>query len=138
MKIMRWMGYAGVAVALGGCSFGKDVPIAEKAIDGFHAQLDAGHYDAIYDAGSADLKATAKKEEMNALLAAVHRKLGAFKSGKTDGWNDNVTTGGHLVTLSYSASYEHGAAAEQFVYRLAGSQAQLAGYHVNSNALILR
>lgn len=138
MTIMRWTGVAAAAALLGGCSFGKDVPVAEKAAEGFHAQLNAGQFDAIYAAGGAALKSTTSQADMTALLAAVHRKLGAFKTGKTDGWNDNVTTGGHMITLSYNANYQNGAAAEQFVYKLDDGQAQLVGYHVNSNALILR
>lgn len=138
MRIALWSGLAGLAAALGGCSFGKDVPIAEKAADAFHAQLDAGQFDAIYAGGSADLKATAKPADMTALLSAVHRKMGAFKSGKTAGWNDNVTTDGHMITLNYSATYQNGAASEEFVYRMDNGQARLAGYHINSNQLVLR
>ena len=137
MKIDRWVMMAGL-VALGGCSFGKDVPVAEKAVDAFHTQLNAGQFDAIYNEGGAALKAATTRADMVALLNAVHRKLGGFKSGKTQGWNDNVTTDGHTITLSYAASYQNGAADEQFVYRLTGGQAQLVGYHVNSNQLILR
>jgi len=137
MTIGRRMMIAAV-LALGGCSFGKDVPVAEKAVDAFHAQLDAGQFDAIYTAASADLKARAKQADMVALLSAVHRKLGSFRSGKTQGWNDNIDTAGHMITLSYSATYQNGTADEQFVYRLDGGQARLAGYHVNSDQLILR
>ena len=137
MKIDRWMMMAGL-VALGGCSFGKDVPVAEKAAHAFHAQLNAGQFAAIYTGGGAELKAVTKQADMVALLDAVHRKLGAFKSGKTQGWNDNVTTDGHMITLNYAAVYQNGGADEQFVYRLTGGQTQLVGYHVNSNQLILR
>jgi len=138
MKIGRWMMMTAGALALGGCSFGKDVPVAEKAVDAFHAQLDAAQYDAIYQGGSADLKNATGRTDMVALLSAVHRKLGVFRSGKTQGWNDNINTGGHMITLNYSATYQNGAADEQFVYRMTGGKPELAGYHVNSNQLILR
>lgn len=137
MVVGRWAMLAGL-VALGGCSAGKDVPIAEKATDAFHAQLNAGQLDAIYANGGADLKAATKQADMVALLGAVHRKLGAFKSGTIQGWNDSVTTDGHMITLNYDASYQNGAAAETFVYRMSGGKAQLVGYHVNSDQLILR
>jgi hypothetical protein len=52
------------------------------------------------------------------------------------GWNDNVTTGGHFVTVNYAANYARGTAQESFVYRLDGTSAVLAGYHINSTALI--
>jgi len=137
MKRVRWLAVAGFA-ALGACSFGADVPVAEKAADGFHAQLNAGQFDAIYQKGSMDLKDATKQADMIALLGAIHRKLGAFKSGKTAGWNDSVTTAGHMITLGYDAVYENGKASEQFVYRMDGGRAALAGYHINSDQLVLR
>jgi len=135
--IGRWAILAGL-VALGGCSAGEDVPIAEKATDAFHTQLNAGQFDAIYMNGGADLKAATKQADMVALLSAVHRKLGAFKSGTTQGWNDSITAGGHMITLNYNAAYQNGAAEEAFVYRMSAGKAQLVGYHVNSDQLILR
>jgi hypothetical protein len=137
MKMVRWLALAGVAV-LGACSFGADVPVAEKATDEFHAQLNAGQFDAIYQNGSADLKGAAEQADMVALLGAIHRKLGAFKGGKTANWNDSVTTAGHVITLSYDAVYEQGKASEEFVYRIDSGRAALVGYHINSNQLLLR
>lgn len=126
------------ALALAGCSMGADVPLANKAIDGFHAALNAGQFGAVYAGAAKDMKDATPQERLVALLAAVHRKLGQFKSGKAVGWNDNVNTGGHFITVSYAATYEHGPAAESFVYRIDNGQAALAGYHVNADALILR
>ena len=45
--------------------------------------------------------------------------------------------GGHFVTVNYAATYARGAAEESFVYRIDDGHAALAGYHVNSDALIL-
>ncbi|HMI18443.1 MAG TPA: hypothetical protein VK533_02750 [Sphingomonas sp.] len=125
-------------LALSGCSIGKDVPIAEQAVDGFHRQLNAGQFDAIYAASAADMKAVSPQTTLTALLGAIHRKLGLFKSGKVIGWNDNASTSGHFITLNYSAVYANGPADENFVYRMDGQQAVLAGYHINSDQLILR
>jgi hypothetical protein len=124
-------------MALAGCSIGDDVPVANKAIDRFHAALNAGQFEPIYAGAAKDMKDTTPQSRLVALLAAVHRKLGTFKSGKSMGWNDNVNPAGHFVTISYEATYEHGPAAENFVYRIDGGHAALAGYHVNADALIL-
>jgi len=137
MRIVRWVAIAG-CLALGACSFGADVPVAEKAVEGFHAQLNAGQFDTVYENGSADLKSTATRTDITALLGAIHRKLGAFKHGKTVSWNDNVTTAGHMITLGYEAAYQNGMASEQFVYRIDHGRAALAGYHISSNQLVLR
>ena len=122
---------------LAGCSPSADTGAAENAISSFHSDLNAGNFDKIYDGASSELKAAATKEKFSQILNAVHSKLGTFKSGKSTGWNDNVTTSGHFVTISYEATYEKGAAAEDFVYRVIGDRAALVGYHVNSDALLL-
>lgn len=125
------------ALALVGCSAGEDVPLANKAIDRFHAALNAGQFDPIYVGAAKEMKDTTPQPRLVALLSAVHRKLGTFRSGSSVGWNDNVNPGGHFVTINYQASYEHGPAAESFVYRIEDGHATLAGYHVNADALIL-
>lgn len=125
------------ALALAGCSFGADVPVAEKAIAAFHAQLDAAQFDAIYAGSAKEMKSTTTQAQLTAFLAAVHRKLGLLKSGKSVGWNENLNPGGHFMTINYQAVYERGPAAENFVYRIDDGKATLVGYHVNSDALVL-
>jgi Protein of unknown function (DUF3887) len=134
--LRQWVALIGCAV-VAACSPSADTKVAEDAISSFHADLNAGNFDTIYDRSASDMKAATSKDKFAKILNAVHSKLGLFKSGKSDGWNDNVTTGGHFVTISYQASYERGAAAENFVYRVEGPQAVLAGYHINSDALLL-
>jgi hypothetical protein len=73
---------------------------------------------------------------MVALLAAVDRKLGAVKDAEKNGWNVNFQTSGTFVTLGFKTQFEHGRGVETFVYRIADGRALLAGYHINSNALI--
>jgi len=123
------------AVALAGCSIGQDVPLAEAEATNFHKLLDAGKFDAIWQGASADLTSS-PKANFEKLLDAVHRKLGAFKGAQQQGWNDQATTSGHFITLTYQSHYEKGDAAENFVYRIDGGKAHLAGYHINSDALI--
>ena len=126
-----------VCVALAGCSPGSDVPAAESAIAAFHADLDGGNFEKIYVGSDAELKAATSKELFGKILSGVHSKLGLFKNGKSVGWNDNASTGGHYVTINYEAAYQKGSAQENFVYRINGKQAALVGYHVNSEALLL-
>jgi Protein of unknown function (DUF3887) len=125
------------ALALCACSIGESIPKAESAITDFHKKIDAAQFDAIYQGASGDMKNSTTQKSLVDLLSAVGRKLGKFQSGKTVGWNESRNTNGHFVTLNYSATYERGTADENFVYRINGDRVLLAGYHVNSNALIV-
>ena len=53
-------------------------------------------------------------------------------------WNINYHTSGTFATLVYKTQYAEGEATETFVYRIKDETALLAGYHVNSNALITK
>jgi hypothetical protein len=121
---------------LAACSPGIDVPAAERGVAAFHAALDAGRYGAIYSASSDEMKRTTSAEDLTRLLEAVRGRLGRFRAGSTRNWNDSRTTSGRFVTLDYAASYERGAAEENFVFRIDDGRAALAGYHVDSRSLI--
>ncbi|CUS43395.1 MAG: hypothetical protein V4610_03915 [Pseudomonadota bacterium] len=60
-----------------------------------------------------------------------------MREAERKGWNDQVNTGGHFISLNYATSYMRGEAIETFVYKIADGQAKLAGYNVNSDALII-
>ena len=134
MRNRGWMVMA--AMLLASCSPGADLPLGDKAIEAFHADMNAGRFAAIYDASGKEMKSATTREGLTKLLAAIHGKLGPFKSGSRNGWNDNVNTNGHFLTLNYSATYQKGAGEEEFVYRIEGGKAVLIGYHINSQALI--
>lgn len=122
---------------LAACSAGTDIPLADSAVSRFHTLLDAGQNAQIYGDSAPEMKGTTSEAKLTALLAAVHRKLGTVSKAEQKGWNDTVNTGGHFVTLNYATTYARGEAAETFVYKIADGKARLAGYHVNSDALII-
>jgi hypothetical protein len=134
---MRFLAIMVAALALSACSIGKDIPAAEAAAVGFHQMLDAGKFADTWQNAAPELRAATPQDKWLALLDAVHRKLGKFRTAKTVGWNDNFNNGAHYIVLNQEAQYERGTAQEQFVYRLNAGKAALAGYHVNSDALIL-
>ncbi len=127
-----------VAIVLAGCSMSADTKVAEDAVTRFHAMLDTAQFQAIYAEAADDLKKVTTQEKFNALLEAVHRKLGTTKSSREQSWNVNYRTSGAFVTLVYATAFEGGDASEQFVYRLQGANARLAGYHINSEAFLLK
>ncbi len=125
-------------LVLVGCSLGGDAKLAEQAVPRFHQMLDAGQFDVVYADAADELKRASSRQDFVALLEVIHRKLGNSKTSTRQGWNVNYRTSGTFVMLTYATVYDQGDAAEQFVYRLVGEKALLVGYHVNSNALILR
>jgi hypothetical protein len=131
------MAAAVVLACLAGCSPAQDTKTATAEISAFHQKLDAEDFEGIYQTADPAFKAASPEPSFVPLLAAIHHKLGKFQSGSMAGWNDNVTTNGHFITLNYSAKYERGDAMENFVYRVDAQPARLVGYHVSSNALIM-
>jgi len=128
---------AATIAGLGACSPTQDIAAATPQITTFHQQLDAENYDAIFQNADPLLKSGTPESTLVQFLTAVHRKLGPFKSGSSAGWNDNIATQGHFLTITYAAKYERGDATETFVYRVDSNPAKLVAYHINSNALIV-
>jgi hypothetical protein len=129
---------AALVVVVAGCSMSADTKLAEEAVARFHTMLDAAQFAAIYADAADELKKVTTQDKLTALLEAVHRKLGTVKSSMRQTWNVNYHTSGTFITLTYATSYEGGDASEQFIYRLQGADARLAGYHINSEALVLK
>lgn len=132
----RWFLSIVAALTLVGCSAAADTKTAETGVSAFHKAMDAGKYAAIYDASGEEMKSSISRDDFVKLLTAMNDKLGPYKSGKTTGWNVNVGTGGHVVTLNRDAQYERGPGQEEFVFRVQGDRATLLGWHVTSNLLI--
>jgi hypothetical protein len=119
-----------------GCNASADTKSAEEGVASFHQSLDGGRFDQIYTDTGAEFKSVTAREDFTKLLTAIHAKLGNFRRGKTVGWNDNVSTGGHFVTLRREAQFDRGAAQEEFVFNIASGKTAMVGYHISSNALI--
>ena len=115
-----------------------DTALAENEIPRFHEALDSSQFESLYNNGSENLKKAATMQEFVSLLGAVHRKLGNVSSSSRKTWNVNYHTSGTFVTLTYDTVFAQGKGTEQFVYKLSGKEAHLAGYHINSNDLISR
>jgi hypothetical protein len=130
--------FAALVTALSGCSMSADTTAAEQAVPKFHGLLDTGRFTEIYEASSSELKNASSQKDFVALLEAVHRKLGNTKSSEKQGWKVNYHTSGTFVSLTYKTLYAEGDATEQFTFKVGGNEAALVGYHINSNALILK
>lgn len=122
-------------LALAGCSAGADRAAAEAGVAQFHRMVEAGRYHDIYAGAADEFRRTGTEQDGTGFLQMVHDRLGAVRSTSSTGWRVNFTPGGNMVSLTYDTQFANGAGREDLVFRIAGANAQLVGYHVNAPAL---
>jgi hypothetical protein len=111
---------------------------AEAAVATFHQQFNDKQFTQIYAESNDKFKGATTEQELVELLDAVHRKLGTVKDAKSTGWRVNSTTDGTFVYATYDTEFTEAKGDEQFIFQMDGDKAILAGYHINSNALITK
>ena len=127
-----------VAVSmLTACGVKQSVGDAEAQISTFHADINAGRFDEIWNESSAELRKASSKDDFLNLMKAIHRKLGPVKKSQNVGWNANATTGGTFITVQMQAEFARGSGIEQFIYRKSGDDLQLNAYNINSRDLLI-
>jgi len=109
---------------------------AEAGVAQFHRMIEAGRYREIYVEAADEFRRATTEEDGIRFLQMVHDRLGAVRSTSSTGWRVNFTPGGSTFSLTYNTQFASGAGTEDFVFRIGGASARLAGYHVNSPALI--
>jgi len=138
MRRMAFVLTAMFCLFVAGCGAKRDLASTDSAVARFHAQLDAGNFDQIYlDSGDAMKKATPQQKLVD-LLSAIHRKLGNVKSASRQRFFINWGSSGKTIRVNYETQFDDDQAAEEFVFAMSGDDAQLIGYHINSNALITK
>jgi hypothetical protein len=135
--VRRWSVALIVAAILTACSVSKDFDLANTAIAHFRELMAAQKFEQIYSEAADDLKKTTPEQNLTRLLGAIDRKLGAFKSAQSSGWNMNYNASGSTVTLTLKTQFEKGTGVETFVYRISGGKALLASYRINSDDMIV-
>jgi Protein of unknown function (DUF4019) len=125
-------------ILLAGCGARKDMQIAEAGVTRIHAQMDAEQYGDMYAQADDAFRAASKQQDFLDLMSAIHRKLGRVQSASETRYFVNFTTSGTQVRLNYHTKFEGGEGDEEFLWHVSGEQALLLGYHINSNALILK
>jgi len=76
--------------------------------------------------------------DWGALMAAVRRKLGPFRSTSRTSVNVSSTTSGTTVTQVFDTTFDQGHASEQFRWNIVGGRALLLAYNINSPTLITK
>ena len=128
---------AAVCSSLAACSAGQDKVTAENGVAEFRRMMDAGRYGEIYSGAAADFRQASSEQTALRFLEMVGTRLGPVRQSTQQGWNVNMGTGGHMVTLNYATEFTRGRGTESFVFRVEGERAKLAGYHVNSMDLMM-
>lgn len=136
MRISRMVAVLGASALLASCHAQQSVDDATAQVQVFHTELDAGQYDAIWMNASPDFRKVAKRADLEKLLAAIHKKLGAVKQSKQTGWKTNATTDGTFVTLQMDTTFEKGTGRETFLYIRKGKDLELEGYNINSTDMM--
>lgn len=126
-----------LSAILSACSASKDVDLAQAAVAQFRELVAAKKFEQIYSDASDDLKKSTTEQSLTRLLEAVDRKLGAFKSAQSNGWNVNYSATVTSVTMKFKTQFERGAGVETFAYRVTGGKALLAGYHIDSADMLV-
>jgi len=124
------------ALASASCGLLEGVGTAEKAVSTFHEQYNADNFDAIYDAGADDLRATDGRSEFIATLAALRAKLGQVRDSQRTAFNSRIDSNGTFVELEYETDFENGKGTEEFTWAISDGQARLLGYNVTSKQLL--
>jgi hypothetical protein len=134
-QLMRNAAIAVTATVLmiSGCAGPSSVQDARGQVDAFHALLDKGDFDSIWNDATQDIKATTSKESFTGLLTAVHARMGTAKETKQVGWKVNTDTAGTFASVTMQTSFERGSAQEEFIYRKTDAGYKLAGYQIKAD-----
>jgi hypothetical protein len=130
---MRAPWIALLALSLASCSAGKDMTAAEQGVAALHQAFSTGQFATVYDGSAPEMKNSISRDEFVSTFGGIYGRTGAFKSGKTTGWKVNYGTDGNMVALDRDAQFQNARGTEEFVFRVQGGKAVLAGYHVKTD-----
>jgi len=133
----HWMGGA-AAILLAACSQTPiDTSAAERGVAQFRRLMEAQDYGAIYAGAASEFRQTGSEATALRFLEAVATRLGRVRESTRQGWRYTVNGTGSFVSLSYATTFARGRGTEEFVFRMDGQQARLAGYNINSMDLVI-
>jgi hypothetical protein len=114
-------------------------PAAQVALDAAIENIDAGHYDKIYQDAAAEWRNQVSLEDSRAKLQELHNRLGRARSRSLQSAREEQTStapiAGHSVTVFYQTTFERGTGMEVFVLLEQNNEWSLAKYYVSSSGL---
>ena len=117
-------------LVLSGCGVAKNTKVAEAEVERFHQHWNANEFQAVFDEGHMQLRAAQPVEQFTATIERVKKNYGQLTTSTKRSWGFNSDNGVTDIKLSYDSAYEHGAAVEEFVYRMTGEKALLVSYDI--------
>jgi hypothetical protein len=128
-----------LTMALAGCGeLTKGKPAAEKAISQFHQTYNQGKLEVIWKEADARFRTASTKENYDAFMGAIQRKLGKVTSTSNVGWNVKSFNLKTTVYMTQNPMFEHGQGTESFTFGIDGTNATLLGYNIQSMDLITK
>jgi acyl-homoserine lactone acylase PvdQ len=108
-------------------NFEDDKRLATAAVERFHAELDAGQYQAIYDEATPTFQNADSQSALIAAMAQSKQKFGNVVNAVQVG--ANAFPGGQ-VRFVYNTQFEKGPATELFIWQSDGQKASLMRYQI--------
>jgi hypothetical protein len=132
MKRSAWLGIAVLALSVLADGCAKSRETAEMGTQAFRRRAANGEFTSIYREAALEFQKSTTEADFAKLMDGIGRKLGAWQSSKPPAWKVFSGMGGRTVTFGYASQFEKGPANEEFIWRIQGGRAILAGYHINS------
>ena len=120
------------------CGTQKGLTAADTAVVRFHQLQNSQDYAAIYAQADQKFRDATKQDDFVTLMNAIHKKLGPVGSAERKSFFVNYNTSGSQIRVNYATKFGEGDAEEQFVWSKNGDDVALLGYHITSNALIIK
>lgn len=120
--------------SLSGCFLYRAVryrQVAERAMEEFHADFNAGNYKKIYLESDVLFKSGRGEEVLVRKLEQTKNKFGDVKSSKVTGSSTRDHNRGTDIYLYCDTEFTNGKAKEKFTFVLIGEQVLLEGYESN-------
>lgn len=137
-EYMKKLRIAGSTIALAlilgltGCGLAKDTKVAEAEAERFHQRWNANEFQAVFDDAHMEFRDAQPAAKMVVTLQVVKQNYGQLKSTKRRSWGFHSDKGITEVNLAYDSAYDHGAAVEEFTFRMTGEKALLLNYNIAS------
>lgn len=124
--------------SLAGCSaLGEGTDKSERQVDVIHKLYNAKKFDRIYALTDEIYQKATTKKLNERFLKTIHKKLGKVEEKTRTGWQANTNMQGSFLVLIYDTKFENGQGVETFTMKLDNDRAKMAGYNIDSPALMI-
>lgn len=113
-----------------------DAAAARVSVSDFRSYVSSGDHEAIYAMADPLYKKSVTRGQHDKLFSILEKRLGDFGETTETGWKVNYTTNGEFVVLTFNTKFENGDGAETFTWKMTDGNPTLAGYNINSPALL--